>query len=535
MKKFSLSIKIKLLSVLLIPILALGITSYLSLHLVKSSDNNLKHVLYDNGYQLTYYMINADRDMYQAYSAAQLYYSTRDKEALDAFNENVGQVNERLGIVEGILNSQNDRRILDLKDENNDGIQVNIANSKAEFAKWADGIAKQFETVGTVVVTNELLHVTQFTEARGHLDSASGIVEVFMEQEVNTSEKAIDKSFTTILVISIVLLLISFTLGYIYIGKISGAFKLIRKVMEKLAAGDLTIEPIKLRSRDEIGLVADAINNMTRNIRVLIEKAVGLSQSVSIASQEISLNTEEVVRSSTHQANDAQTMTMLVSELTMAVTSVAQNAEKASAMYQQTAGITTENMRVVEASIHEMNVASEQMYKLQEDSKKIGKILDLIDDIADQTNLLALNAAIEAARAGEHGRGFAVVADEVRKLAERSGEATSQIALTIETMQENTVKSASAVEVGVKSSAEAAQAFDKINRIVNETAQLISEIAAASEEQAAQAEDVLQSVQSIAAASQEVSACAEQTASSSLGLVESTDQLNESLSAFRVS
>ncbi|WP_054943493.1 methyl-accepting chemotaxis protein [Paenibacillus ihuae] len=535
MNKIKMSVKAKLLSVLLIPILAMALTCYLSLNLVNTTNNNLQRVLYDHGYNLTYYITNADRDMYQAYSAVQLFLATGDKQALDDYYANLEQVNERVGNTEGVLLKYKDARILNLKAENGNNISTELADAKLQFAEWGGIISELLNDPGEKTVTNELLRVDQFNEARDKLDAAEGIVEDFMKTEVNNSEKAIAASFIKVASISVVLLLLSFFLGFLYISKISSAFKMIQKVMERLTDGDLTVDPLDLRSKDEIGQVGLAINNMTGKIKELIEKSVSLSQTVATASIEISQNTEEVVRSSTHQASDAQTMTTLVAELSMAVTSVAQNAERASSMYQQTVGISTENMRVVDASINEMNAASQQMIKLQEDSKKIGNILDLIDDIAEQTNLLALNAAIEAARAGEHGRGFAVVADEVRKLAERSGEATRQISQIIETMQENTAKSVAAVGLGVQSSLDAAAAFDKIKGIVNETAQLITEIAAASEEQAAQADDVLQSVQSIAAASQEVCACAEETSASSHALVDSTALLNESLEAFRMS
>ncbi|MEK4326114.1 methyl-accepting chemotaxis protein [Paenibacillus sp. FSL R7-0312] len=535
MKKLKMTVKTKLLSILLIPILAMALTSYLSLNLVISSDNNLKRVFYDHGYNLTSYMLNADRDMYQAYSAVQLHLATGDEKAVADYRENIAQVAERIGKAEDILKTYNDRRILDLRSEAGSDILRELGEARMLFVEWTGIIDQLLQSPGENKVTNELLRVDQFTEARDKLDSASGIVEAFMVNEVKGSEDSIHLSFIKVAAVSVALLMTSFILGFLYIRKIGSAFKMIQIVMERLTAGDLTVEPLNLKSKDEIGQVALAINNMTGKIKGLIEKSVTLSHTVSTASREISMNTEEVVRSSTHQANDAQTMTMLVSELSMAVTSVAQNAERASTMYQQTVGISTENMRIVDASINEMNAASEQMNKLQEDSKKIGNILDLIDDIAEQTNLLALNAAIEAARAGEHGRGFAVVADEVRKLAERSGEATRQISQIIETMQENTVKSVSAVGLGVQSSLDAAAAFDKIKGIVGETAQLITEIAAASEEQAAQADDVLRSVQSIAAASQEVCACAEETAASSHDLVDSTAQLNESLAAFRMS
>ena len=122
-----------------------------------------------------------------------------------------------------------------------------------------------------------------------------------------------------------------------------------------------------------------------------------------------------------------------------------------------------------------------KMAKLEEDSRKIGDIIEVIDDIAEQTNLLALNAAIEAARAGEQGRGFAVVADEVRKLAERSGEATKEITTIIKVMQENTRQSVQAVSDSVEQSSKTGQAFDQIIEMVNNSSQKVNEIAAACE------------------------------------------------------
>jgi methyl-accepting chemotaxis protein len=319
-----------------------------------------------------------------------------------------------------------------------------------------------------------------------------------------------------------------------YVSKIVRPIRLVSKVAQQIADGDLTVDKINLKNNDEIGELATSVNHMVHNLRELIASVMISSQNVADASDQISASTLQVASGSSAQAEAAQNMQERFIELSAAINSVAEGAEEAAKMSSKTSSIAHDGGTIVKKSVESMSQVSTQMTRLEEDSTKIGDIIEVIDDIAKQTNLLALNAAIEAARAGEQGRGFAVVADEVRRLAERSGEATKQITTIIKGMQENTNRSVSAVTVGVTQSQETGEAFKRIIEMINQTEQKVTEIAAASEEQAAQAGEVMHSIENISSASQEAAAASEETAATSQSLAQLADKLNYSTAAFKI-
>ncbi|NRF96069.1 methyl-accepting chemotaxis protein [Paenibacillus frigoriresistens] len=373
-----------------------------------------------------------------------------------------------------------------------------------------------------------------FDAMQSNLDALVKLNHTGAQQAAATSSSIFNSSIWVISFLIIIALLIGIAATVFFIRIITKPLVMVTNTIGKVAKGDLTVEPLRVKSKDEIAILAHSCNEMVTNLRELISGTLNTAQSVAAASQQISASTEEIASGSTSQANAAQMMSELFNELSTAINSVALSAEQASELSNKTMDIAKDGGKVVSTSIDGMNQINEQMSRLKEDSNKIGEIIEVIDDIAEQTNLLALNAAIEAARAGEQGRGFAVVADEVRKLAERSSGATKQITVIIKGIQENTQQSVKAVGEGVALSQKSGEAFDNIITMVNESAQRVTEIAAASEEQAAQSSEVLISIESISASTEESAASSEETASTAQSLAQLAEELNSAVAIFKI-
>lgn len=307
-------------------------------------------------------------------------------------------------------------------------------------------------------------------------------------------------------------------------------------VGESMARGDFTEElPEQYRQRkDEIGVLSRVFYDIKRNMTSMIGQVNMNASMVAAASQQISASAEELAVGSNQQADSAQNINELFREMSHAISAVAMNATSAAEWVSQTADIASKGGNVVQESIDGMNRVNRQVLKLETDSVRIGEIIEVIDDIAGQTNLLALNAAIEAARAGEQGKGFAIVANEVRKLAERSVEATKQIAVIIKEMQNNTTESVKAVEAGSKATEKTGEAFKHIISMVNESSNTVMEIAAASEEQAAQATEVVTAIDTISASVEETAASSEETASTAQSLAQMAEELNNMVAVFKI-
>ncbi|WP_017813988.1 methyl-accepting chemotaxis protein [Paenibacillus shenyangensis] len=341
------------------------------------------------------------------------------------------------------------------------------------------------------------------------------------------------KARTLTITILVFAVIFSLLLGYWIAHMISTPLKKLSALISQFAAGDLS-GTSDIDTRDEVGQLAASVNTMADNLRDLIARISMSSQSVAAASQEISATTEEIAHTSSTQAEASASITELFKELSAAIDSVARSATETAELSNHTLDMAHQGGQVVDQSMISMQNMNTSIQRLEEDSQRIGEIISVIDDISNQTNLLALNAAIEAARAGEQGKGFAVVADEVRKLAERSMDATKQISSIIKIMQKNTQDSVLSVRQSVEQSTQTGDSFQKIIRMVNDSAIRVNDIAAACEQESAQANEVMFSVESIAAASEESAAAAQETAASSQSLAKLAEDLNDSVSIFKV-
>ncbi|WP_164545686.1 methyl-accepting chemotaxis protein [Paenibacillus albus] len=342
----------------------------------------------------------------------------------------------------------------------------------------------------------------------------------------------INRMMKTTLLIAIIASIAALVAIYIFSVRLVKPIVYITDVVKKLSTGDFRPR-IAVTSKDELGTLAAHMNDMLDGLSSMIEQVSHASVNVSATADQISMSTDEVAKGSVDQATQASNMTDLFGSLDRSIKAVAYSAKEAKQISEETESIALEGTNRINMTLSQMDEVNRHMEQLERDSKQIGEIIYVINEIAEQTNLLALNAAIEAARAGEQGRGFAVVADEVRKLAERSGDATKQIADIIKGMQQSAVKSVHAVGDSVIQFAQTRDSFGEIVGNVNKTAHKVDEIYRESEGQAERANDVMYSISSVAAISEQSAAAAEETAASSMELSSMAGRLNSSVEHFK--
>src|SRR5580658_6622090 len=296
-------------------------------------------------------------------------------------------------------------------------------------------------------------------------------------------------------------------------------------VLESLSECDLR-ETLDINTKDELGIMAAALNRTIATFRSMIATIRQSAEQVASASEEISSGAGQTADSAQRQADQTHQAATAMQEMTATVQQISDHSQKAADTSRGAAEAAQRGGQVVEATLSSMrNIAAATtktaalVSELGKSSQQIGKIVAVIDDIADQTNLLALNAAIEAARAGEQGRGFAVVADEVRKLAERTTKATKEIAEMIALVQQETKGAVQAMDLGtaqvqqgVEATNEAGSKLQMIIDAVERGASMIAQIATAATEQSLATEHVNNSVSEISNLTQQSAASSSETA-----------------------
>jgi methyl-accepting chemotaxis protein len=319
------------------------------------------------------------------------------------------------------------------------------------------------------------------------------------------------------------------------------------EVIEDISKGDLT-KRVDVISRDEIGEMSNHFNNFVDKLHQAIVHVARSSNDVSSAANTLDSAAEQMAAGVEEAAAQVNSVATASEEMSTTSSEIAQNCVMAAKSSEKANGAAIEGEKIIQETVNVMNRINERVKEsasiirdLGSRSDQIGEVVGLINDIADQTNLLALNAAIEAARAGEHGRGFAVVADEVRKLAERTTEATREIGTTIEAMQNETKNAVSSMEEGVKEvevgSVEAEKSGDALNDIlkqINAATVEINQIAVASEQQTATTNEIANNIQQISGVMHDTSQRIQENASAASQLAGLSKDLQKLVGQFTV-
>jgi twitching motility protein PilJ len=317
--------------------------------------------------------------------------------------------------------------------------------------------------------------------------------------------------------------------------------------MGDLAEGDLTV---RAEVRENItGAIADSINYTIDNLRDLVTEITRASEQVNTATAQAQQTSVSLLSATEQQYKQITETTDAVTTMTRSILQVSSNASQASEVAQRSLQAASQGSKAVQNTIQGMNSIREQIQetskrikRLGESSQEISEIVDLISDITEQTNILALNAAIQAASAGEAGRGFTVVAEEVQRLAERSSEATKQIGAIVKTIQTDTNSAVAAMEKSTEGVVEGAQLSDaagralaEIENVTNSLARLIESISSATEAQTQVASTVTKNMQQIQEITTQTTEGTKVTAGSVGQLTTLAKELRESVAGFKLS
>lgn len=387
-----------------------------------------------------------------------------------------------------------------------------------------------------------------FQELQNAIIALVELNQTFIKEDIDSTHIVVTDAITYGIIAIVVLLALGFSLGLFLTKQICSPLNYVVEMASKIASGDLTYQlPRNKIGNDELGILADACIDMQAKLLSLVDSISSTTAQVSTATEEVSAISEQTSSGMDEQQQQLNLIATAMNEMQATVNDVANNTEAASETANGASNDAKQGLEVVQECISQINEASvaiqsvgTMVSELEQDASNISVVVDVIQDIAEQTNLLALNAAIEAARAGEQGRGFAVVADEVRTLASRTQSSTEEIVSIISKLQNCSKTAVSAtnnsndlIQVCVEQAQNAGATIGQIEQSVDNIAEKSIQIASACSEQSSVTEELHRNVEHINQFSSEVATGSRQTAVACRDLSELAVGLQEIVSQFK--
>ncbi|WP_000205071.1 methyl-accepting chemotaxis protein [Vibrio sp. RC586] len=340
-------------------------------------------------------------------------------------------------------------------------------------------------------------------------------------------------------------LIITITFALLIAKRVNDAVQQLADSATTIAGGDLT-QRIPVTGRDEFSDIAEYVNRIVSSFQHVISNNRHSVSALATAAEQNAAVAMQTKQNIVEQQSQTQQIATAIHQFTATVHEVAHSAglaaeasEEAEQAAAQGRSVVSENITMIEGLSNDLQQMRESMQLLAKDSEDIGSVIDVIQSISEQTNLLALNAAIEAARAGEQGRGFAVVADEVRTLASRTQESTKQILQTVQRLQQSSRDSTQMIEQGVDSATKAVEksrlagtALSQISANVDRISTMNTQIAAASEEQSAVTEEINKNISAISEISNQTAVGAQQSSEATLELARLAEDMQEEIARY---
>ncbi|HTF99372.1 MAG TPA: methyl-accepting chemotaxis protein [Nitrospirota bacterium] len=384
-------------------------------------------------------------------------------------------------------------------------------------------------------------------ELRFALEELSNVA----EKNYNDKKERVDKNAVRLQLLQLLIAIVAGAAGVavsVFIVRgILGSILGVKSAADAASSGDLSRD-VPVKSDDEIGEMARSFNTMNANLRRIVGEINTSTTTLASSSEELSATSDDMNKGSQQLSSQTEQVVTAITEVSQTIMDMAKNATQAAEASKNASETALKGKQIVDNTSADMGKiaktvqsAAGTIEELGRSSAQIGEIVAVINGIADQTNLLALNAAIEAARAGEQGRGFAVVADEVRKLAERTGQATKDISQRIESIQQAAAESVDAmkqgsdeVDKGVGLAREASSSLNQIVQASNNAMDMVQRIAAATEQQSAATEEVTQNMEHISDITKQTSASTDQVRVSSSELSKLASALQEMTAWFKI-